>query len=78
MYEIDAFMKKLKHETLKIRISETLGQVCHTDHLRKYVFSPPKMTKVNIIWILKIQSLGLLSYARKKKTKVSQSKYRAA
>ena len=46
MYEIDAFMIKLKHETLKIRISETLSQVCHTDHLRKYVFSPPKMTKV--------------------------------
>lgn len=46
MYEIDAFMNRLKHETLKNRISNTLDQVCHTDHLRKYVFSPPKMAKV--------------------------------
>ena len=48
MYEIDAFMNRLKHETLKNRISNTLDQVCHTDHLRKYVFSPPKMAKVRI------------------------------
>ena len=46
MYEIDAFMIKLKHETLKNRIANTLNEVCQTDNLRKYVFSPPKMTKV--------------------------------
>ncbi len=46
MFEIDAFMVRLKHEKLETRVKKALDQVCHTDHLRKYVFSPPKMTKV--------------------------------
>ena len=49
MYEIDAFMIRLKHETLKTLIENTLDEVCHTDNLRKYVFSPPKMTKVKFL-----------------------------
>ena len=32
--------------TLNERIERALGAVCHTDNLRKYVFSPPKMVKV--------------------------------
>ena len=48
MYEIDNFMTNLKHEKLGKRIENTLDQVCHTDNLRKYVFSPPKISKVSI------------------------------
>lgn len=46
MYEIDNLMTNLKHEKLDKRIELTLEKLCHTDNLRKYVFSPPKMAKV--------------------------------
>ena len=46
MYEIDAMMIKTKHEKLNQRITNAINAVCHKDHLRKYVFSPPKMEKV--------------------------------
>ena len=36
----------VKGSTLNERIERALGAVCHTDNLRKYVFSPPKMVKV--------------------------------
>ena len=35
-----------KDSKLNARIEKVLGRVCHTDNLRKYVFSPPKMVKV--------------------------------
>ena len=35
-----------KDSELNARIEKVLGRVCHTDNLRKYVFSPPKMVKV--------------------------------
>merc|ERR1711997_909814 len=46
MYEIHALMTNTKHERMDQRIANTLDQVCSTDLLRKYVFSPPKMSKV--------------------------------
>ncbi len=33
-------------KAIQARIDGALGSVCHTDNLRKYVFSPPKMVKV--------------------------------
>lgn len=47
MYEIDALMIKLKHLKLNDRVAQAMDQVCSNDNLRKYVFSPPKMTKVS-------------------------------
>jgi len=46
MYEIDNMMIELKHLKLTERVRESIHTVCSTDLLRKYVFSPPKMTKV--------------------------------
>ena len=47
MYEIDRMITNLKHMRLEERVGKTLAEVCHTDNLRKYVFSPPKMSKVS-------------------------------
>ena len=47
MYEVDQLMINLKHLKLERRVQDTLRDVCHTDNLRKYVFSPPKMFKVS-------------------------------
>merc|ERR1712018_605972 len=46
MYEIDNMMIDLKHLKLTERVKQTMDSVCSNDILRKYVFSPPKMTKV--------------------------------
>ena len=47
MYEIDRMMINFKHLRLEQRVNKSLAEVCHTDNLRKYVFSPPKMSKVS-------------------------------
>ena len=47
MYELDNMMTDLKHLKLNQRVQTALEEVCHTDNLRKYVFSPPKMSKVS-------------------------------
>ena len=47
MYEIDNIMIELKHLKLVERVREAMDKVCSTDLLRKYVFSPPKMSKVS-------------------------------
>ena len=44
--EIAQMMERNKGKKLGERIEEATGKVCSTDRLRKYVFSPPKMTKV--------------------------------
>ena len=48
--EVSAMMEEAaaaeKDSELNARIDKVLGRVCHTDNLRKYVFSPPKMVKV--------------------------------
>ncbi len=46
MHEINFFMETHTDQKLIPRIQNALDEVCHTDHLRKYVFSPPKMSKV--------------------------------
>ena len=48
MYELDNMMISLKNLKLDQRIQGALEKVCHTDNLRKYVFSPPKMSKVSL------------------------------
>ena len=48
MYELDNMMISLKNLKLDQRIQSALEKVCHTDNLRKYVFSPPKMSKVSL------------------------------
>ena len=48
MYEIDNMMIDLKHLKLTERVKQTMDSVCSNDILRKYVFSPPKMTKVSL------------------------------
>ena len=47
MYEIDGMMIQLKHLRLKQRVGKALAEVCDYDKLDKYVFSPPKMSKVS-------------------------------
>ena len=46
--EVSAMMEETagKGSKLNGRVEKVLGKVCHTDNLRKYVFSPPKMVKV--------------------------------
>lgn len=46
--EVSALMEEAAGNGSKLsdRIEKVLGTVCHTDNLRKYVFSPPKMVKV--------------------------------
>ena len=44
--EVTAMMEAEKGPKLNARIDKVLAKVCHTDNLRKYVFSPPKMVKV--------------------------------
>ena len=48
MMEEEAAATAEKGSKLNARIEKVLGRVCHTDHLRKYVFSPPKMVKVMV------------------------------
>ena len=45
--EIRTMMERSKgRKDLKVRIKEALKSVCSTDILRRYLFSPPKMVKV--------------------------------
>ena len=46
--EVTAMMEAEKGPKLNARIDKVLAKVCHTDNLRKYVFSPPKMVKVKV------------------------------
>ncbi|TRY71717.1 hypothetical protein TCAL_06078 [Tigriopus californicus] len=43
--EVTAMMVQSKGSKLKQRIKTALDSVCSTDHLRRYILSPPKMTK---------------------------------
>ena len=56
MYEIDNMMIELKHLKLTERVRQTINTVCTTELLRKYVFSPPKMTKVSLFQLLFMQN----------------------
>lgn len=49
--EIAQMMEESRGKEVKLqeRIGAALGAVCHTDNLRKYVFSPPKMVKVRAV-----------------------------
>lgn len=44
--EVTEMMIQSRGTTLKKRIKNALDSVCSTDHLRKYILSPPKMAKV--------------------------------
>ena len=46
--EVTEMMEAEKGHNLNARIDKVLAKVCHTDNLRKYVFSPPKMVKVKV------------------------------
>ena len=47
LMEVADMMESDSDKTLMQRINWAMGKVCHTDNLRKYVFSPPKMVRVS-------------------------------